>query len=320
MALGEGESGSCCAPGRPAGATQGRPTLLTTDVSRLETAGLVAIPGGDFLMGTDDPEGFRADGEGPVRRVTLRPYRLARHAVTNDQFAGFVEATDYTTDAERFGWSFVFHLLVSRRQGLTLTGTSGPAPWWLGVAGASWRSPEGPGSTVKGRGDHPVVHVSWHDAMAYCAWAGVRLPTEAEWERAARGGLEQARYPWGDDLLPGGKHRCNIWQGQFPARNTVADGYLGTAPVGAYAPNGYGLHNMAGKVWEWCADWFRATCHGNGPGTDPTGPPDGTARVVRGGSYLCHRSYCNRYRVAARSANTPDSSAGNTGFRVAAEA
>jgi formylglycine-generating enzyme required for sulfatase activity len=283
------------------------------------THGLVEIPGGEFLMGTDDPEGFPADGEGPVRRVVVRPFRIARCAVSNDEFAAFVGATGYVTDAERFGWSFVFKLLVPRSRKISIVGNAGPAPWWLGVAGACWRAPDGPGSTVKGRGNHPVVHVSWHDARAYCTWAGLRLPTEAEWERAARGGLEQKRYPWGDELTPGGKHRCNIWQGQFPARNTSEDGYVGTAPVGAFRPNGYGLHNVAGNVWEWCADWFSAVHPGDTPLTDPAGRPVGTARVLRGGSYLCHRSYCNRYRVAARSANTPDSSTGNTGFRVAAD-
>jgi formylglycine-generating enzyme required for sulfatase activity len=282
--------------------------------------GLVEIPGGEFLMGTDDPEGFPADGEGPVRRVAVRSFRIARCAVSNDEFAAFAGATDYVTDAERFGWSFVFQLLVPRSRRTNVVGTAGPAPWWLGVAGACWRAPEGPGSTLKGRGDHPVVHVSWHDARAYCAWAGLRLPTEAEWERAARGGLEQRRYPWGDDLTPGGKHRCNIWQGPFPARNSAEDGYVGTAPVGAYRPNGFGLHNVAGNVWEWCADWFSAAHPAGTPLADPAGPSDGTARVLRGGSYLCHRSYCNRYRVAARSANTPDSSTGNTGFRVAGDA
>ena len=308
----------CCAPARSATA-QASPSPLSRATQPL-AHDFVEIPGGDFLMGTDDPEGFPSDGEGPVRRVTVRPFRLARHAVTNDQFAAFVAATEYQTEAERFGWSFVFHLLVPRRRGVAAVGNSGDAPWWRGIAGACWRAPEGPGSTLKGRGDHPVVHVSWHDARAYCAWAGVRLPTEAEWERAARGGLEGRRYPWGDDLTPGGKHRCNIWQGQFPSRNTAEDGHIGTAPVGSYRPNAYGLHNMAGNVWEWCADWFSATHHLDAPRADPSGPPDGTARVIRGGSYLCHRSYCNRYRVAARSANTPDSSTGNTGFRVATDA
>ena len=261
-------------------------------------------------MGTDDPEGFPADGEGPVREVTLDGYEIGVTAVTNAEFAEFVAATEYVTEAERFGWSFVFAVFlpaavrkVSERPAAT--------PWWCGVHGAYWDQPEGPQSDLAGREDHPVVHVSWADAAAFCEWAGGHLPTEAEWERAARGGLDQARYPWGDELTPDGQHLCNIWQGAFPTKNTLDDGHRGTAPVRSYPPNGYGLYEVVGNVWEWTADWWSTDHH------DPEGPRSGQNRVMRGGSYLCHASYCNRYRVAARSSNEPSSSSGNTGFRCA---
>jgi formylglycine-generating enzyme len=165
--------------------------------------------------------------------------------------------------------------------------------------------------------DHPVVHVSWNDAMAYCAWSGQRLPTEAEWEYAARGGLTGKNYPWGDKLRPGGKHLCNIWQGEFPRINTADDGYEETCPTDAFPPNGFGLYSITGNTWEWCADWFSTDFHRDGPRNDPKGPDTGTNRVIKGGSFLCHKSYCNRYRVAARSSNTPDSSTSHMSFRCA---
>ncbi|WP_051318315.1 formylglycine-generating enzyme family protein [Cohnella thermotolerans] len=279
----------------------------------------VLLEGGEFEMGTDTAEGFPSDGEGPVRKVRVDPFLISPYTVTNRDFQEFVEATGYVTEAERFGWSFVFHLLVSEESRKQVSEVPQQVPWWLVVHGAYWAKPEGPDSSIEDRMDHPVVHVSWNDAMAYCAWSGTRLPTEAEWEYAARGGLKGKTYPWGDLLKPEGKHMCNIWQGKFPVKNNASDGYVGTAPVDAYEPNGYGLYNMSGNVWEWCADWFSPQYHkltstDNPLFTEPTGK-----RSMRGGSYLCHRSYCNRYRVAARSGNTPDSSTGNTGFRVVAD-
>lgn len=269
-------------------------------------------------MGTDDEGGFPDDGEGPVREIALSPFFIDATAVSNEQFSRFVTATGYVTDAERFGWSFVFAGLLP--DDFPDTRGAVQAPWWRQVPGASFRHPEGRQSSIRERRNHPVVHVSWRDATAYAAWAGKRLPTEAEWEYAARGGLAGRRFPWGDELTPGGEHRCNVWQGTFPGHNTLEDGYLGTAPVDAYAPNGYGLYNVSGNVWEWCSDWFHRTFHAGGPRRDPAGPPAGEAKVIRGGSYLCHASYCTRYRVAARSSNTPDASTGNMGFRCARDA
>ncbi|WP_434091111.1 formylglycine-generating enzyme family protein [Streptomyces flaveus] len=303
----------CCAPGR---SSEAAPAASEPPVPGSGTAlsgTKVALPGGTFRMGGEDADANPGDGEGPVREVTVGPFEIDTRCVTNERFAAFVDATGYRTDAERFGWSYVFAKFVPgelRKVSPRPEGT----PWWCGVEGAYWAAPEGPGSDLDDRGDHPVVHVSWGDALAFCRWEGSRLPTEAEWEYAARGGLDQKRFSWGDELTPGGEHRCNIWQGRFPFRNTAEDGYLGTAPVDAFPPNGFGLFNTSGNVWEWCADWW-GTDHGTGPHTDPTGPEQGTARVMRGGSYLCHDSYCNRYRVAARTANSPDSSVGNTGFR-----
>jgi formylglycine-generating enzyme required for sulfatase activity len=282
------------------------PKLMHTDE-------LIELPGGEFLMGTDDEEGFKEDGEGPVRKVFVSPFAIDRFAVTNAQFKEFVDDTQYKTDGEKFGWSYVFHLFVNKEQ--KVLGSPRETPWWLAVKGASWKHPEGLNSSINDRLNHPVVHVSWNDAMAYCEWSGKRLLTEAEWEYAARGGLVQKKYPWGDKLKYKNKYKCNIWQGKFPTVNTGKDGYISTAPVDAYSPNGFGLYNVVGNVWEWCSDWF-TNVHLKRPTlVNPIGPLKGSEKVMRGGSYLCHISYCNRYRVAARSKNTIDSSTGNMGFR-----
>ncbi|WP_436934686.1 formylglycine-generating enzyme family protein [Halovenus marina] len=287
------------------------------------TDGMVRLDGGTFTMGTDSDVGFEADGEGPAREVRLDPFFVDRYAVTNAEFVEFARETGYITDSERFGWSFVFEDFVAEADEEHVMDRVESAPWWVAVEEATWIRPEGPSSNaLEGRLDHPVTHISWRDAAAYAEWAGKRLPTEAEWEYAARGGLSENRYPWGDELHPDGKHRCNIWQGDFPEHNTGADGYVGTAPVDEYEPNGHGIYNSAGNVWEWCADWFSPDYHTTSAydPDNPSGPQTGRERVMRGGSYLCHRSWCNRYRVAARSKNTPDSSTGNLGFRCVVDA
>ncbi|MFN8522314.1 MAG: formylglycine-generating enzyme family protein [Chloroflexota bacterium] len=312
------DSGSCCAPSAGRGHAPSTPARQPSANGDTGTRGMVRLDGGAFLMGTDSREGYPADGEGPVRKVTIDPFWIDATAVSNEQFASFVQATGYQTEAERFGWSFVFAGLLP--DDFPPTQAVMAAPWWRRVEGAHWRQPEGPQSTNDDRATHPVLHISWNDALAYCAWTGKRLPTEAEWEYAARGGLEQRRYPWGDQLNPDGKHLMNVWQGNFPALNTAEDGFVATAPVDAFPPNGYGLFNITGNAWEWCADWFSPTFHLRGPRVNPAGPPEGTHRVMRGGSYLCHRSYCFRYRVAARSSNTPDSSTGNLTFRCVRDA
>jgi formylglycine-generating enzyme required for sulfatase activity len=328
---GEEHGGSCCAPAAtPSVAARAtaaaRPPIAR---GRRSARGQVRIPEGTFWMGDSHGDGYAADGEKPVHQVRLSPYLIDAKAVTNAQFAAFVKATGYVTDAERDGVSAVFHLAVDAAPADILRSAAG-VPWWLAVRGADWRHPRGPRSGIGDLQNHPVVHVSWRDAQAYCRWAGKRLPTEAEWEYAARGGLDRARYPWGDELTHGGRWRCNIWQGEFPRHNTLDDGYLTTAPATAFAPNDYGLHNTVGNVWEWCADAFRPTEYADRAeaeavvdpvASEPVGTDESqVSRVMRGGSYLCHDSYCNRYRVAARSSNTAESSSGNIGFRCANDA
>ncbi|WP_371789824.1 formylglycine-generating enzyme family protein [Streptomyces sp. NBC_01471] len=299
----------CCASVPRSGA----PGPLPTPAAEPPVHEQVALEGGQFRMGDAFDEGYPGDGERPVHTVRVAPFGIDATTVTVAMFGAFAEESGYVTVAEREGSSAVFHLAVAADRADVVR--SDPAvPWWLEVRGADWRHPHGRLSTAEH--DHPVVHVSWDDAVAYCTWADRRLPTEAEWEYAARGGLDGRRFAWGDELLPSGEWRCNIWQGRFPYENTGADGHLATAPVRSYPPNGFGLYEVAGNVWEWCADRFAPDYYAHSPAVDPEGPEGGDRRVMRGGSYLCHHSYCHRYRVAARSANTPGSSSGNCGFRT----
>tara|TARA_B100000700_G_scaffold274655_1_gene319847 strand:+ start:5363 stop:6253 length:891 start_codon:yes stop_codon:yes gene_type:complete len=279
---------------------------------------VVDMPGGDFRMG-NEIEAYPFDGEGPVRPVRLSPFSISTTAVSNAEFARFVDATQHLTLAEREGWSFVFagHLPNDFEETRGVVG----AEWWRQVYGADWCHPEGPHSDLSERASHPVVHVSWFDAIAYADWAGGQLPTEAQWECAARGGLNQKRLPWGDNNQPDGKdtYRFNIFTGTFWHDDNAADGWAGTCPVDEFPPNDFGLYNCSGNVWEWTADWFTAS-HGLGdsqePLVDPTGPALGTNRVLKGGSFLCHDSYCHRYRLAARTSSTPDSTTSHQGFRI----
>jgi formylglycine-generating enzyme required for sulfatase activity len=268
-----------------------------------------------FIMGDSTGDRNPADGETPQHEVALPAFDIDITTVTNEDFSRFVADTGYRTEAETWGFSAVFHLAVDANPS-DIMGTAGGTPWWVGVRGADWAHPGGGRTTLDGLSDHPVVHVSWNDAIAYCAWADRRLPTEAEWEYAARGGVERAKYPWGSDEVDDHHYRANIFQGVFPTRNTGEDGWLTTAPACSFEPNGYGLWQTVGNVWEWCADWFDPRYYSVAPSSDPRGPDRGHARVLRGGSYLCHISYCNRYRNSARSSNTPDSSMGNAGFRT----
>lgn len=290
--------------------------------------GMVWIPAGTFLMGSDDG----AADEQPVHEVELDGFWMDVHEVTNAQFRAFTDATGYVTVAERkpsaadfpgaapdelVPGSLVFRAPPGE------VGLDDFAQWWVWVEGANWRHPEGAGSDLDGRDDHPVVHVAYEDAMAYARWAGKRLPTEAEWEYAARGGRTGARYCWGDEKVPGGVWQANIWQGRFPVRNTAADGFAGTAPAGTFPANGYGLHDMSGNVWEWCADHYRPDYYRSSPRRNPPGPassfdpaePGVAKRVLRGGSFLCSDRYCTGYRPSARMKTSPDTGLSHTGFR-----
>lgn len=323
------------------------PAESEADSTRTDPPGMAWIPPGTFTMGSDRPEA-RPD-ERPAHLVRLDGFWIDVTEVTNAQFARFVEATGHRTTAER---PIVWAELAAQLP----PGTPAPpeeslqpgsmvfrvppdpedptreAAGWRWVPGASWRHPEGPGSHIEDRMDHPVVHVSWEDAAAYAAWAGKSLPTEAQWERAARFGQGGRRFPWGDDLVPGGVHQANIWQGRFPFVDTGADGFTGTAPVGSFPPNAAGVADLSGNVWEWTADRYRADAYARRvstsptgqPPTNPTGPTEGLdprmphatrTHVQKGGSFLCHASYCSSYRSSARMSSTPDSGMSHLGFR-----
>jgi formylglycine-generating enzyme required for sulfatase activity len=249
-------------------------------------------------MGTD--HGLAA--EAPPHQVRLKPFLMDRYPVSVAEFAGFVAATGYRTTAERLGWSGVFDLRAGR---------------WQRVGGADWRHPEGPMSTA--RANEPVTQVSWDDAAAYAAWAHKRLPTEAEFEYAARGGLQAKEYGWGNDWRPDGKYMANCWQGNFPLTNTGEDGFVGRSTVGSFPANGYGLYDMTGNVWEWCADWFDANYYQQSRPADPPGPVYGQGRVIRGGSWLCSDTFCRGFRVAARNHTAQDAGLNHLGFRCAAD-
>lgn len=270
------------------------PSLATAGGTGMMTNEMVLVKGGNFFMGTNDG----MPTEGPAHEVIVRSFWIDQHEVTAAQFSDFVSATGYKSDAEKFGWGGVFEVRTGA---------------WKKMDGADWRHPDGPASSAVA--NEPVTQVSWNDAVAYASWAGKRLPTEAEFEYAARGGLSRKTYAWGNELTPGGRYLANWWQGSFPSRNLGQDGFIGRARVGSFAPNGYQLYDMTGNVWEWCADWFGDGYYNESPRENPRGPTAGETRVIRGGSWLCSDNYCSGYRVAARNQSAPDSGLNNLGFR-----
>lgn len=265
-------------------------------------------------MGTNDDHGFSEDYEGPATSVVVAPFQVGVTTVTNVDFAKFVKETGYVTTAERYNSSFVFHLFIPENKREDYQHVAG-APWWLMVKGANWKHPYGPDSSNEGLEDHPVVHVSLSDALAYCKWSGTTLPTEAQWEYAARGGVK-TEYPWGTDLTENDVFHANTWQGNFPWENNQADGFVGTAPVKTYEPNNYGLYQMIGNVWEWCRNpRYVLLDDFNKSDYELKEAPTEGEYAIRGGSFLCHCSYCNRYRLPARNGVDCLSTSSHLGFR-----
>lgn len=304
-------SSGCCSPaGGGAAVVSSAPAATGPGPG----ADVIWFKGGRSEVGTRWPA-IPGDGEGPVRNVRLQPFGLERFAVTAAQFANFVAATGYVTDAERFGWSFVFRAFLPPEEAAVAPQV--PAvPWWARSDGADWRHPDGPSSDLSGKSDHPVTHVSWNDAAAYAGWRGGRLPTEAEWEHAARPN-SGAAFPWGDDEPTDEKLLCNIWQGRFPEFGLALDGFAGTAPVDSFKPSVFGMYNMVGNVWEWCSGSFRVRSVSRQCKARDAEAVAAQERTLKGGSYLCHKSYCFRYRIAARMGRPPDTSTGHIGLRVA---
>jgi formylglycine-generating enzyme required for sulfatase activity len=306
-----GQPTTCCSPARDQGGATAvgkvQPEKSAADFD------VVRIGEGRSLIGTAATQ-IPDDGESPLRKSRHKAFDIARCAVSNTDFAAFVSATGYITEAERFGWSFVFYSDVPKASGPTQRYPG--ADWWRRVDGANWRDIDGPGTqATRWHGDHPVVQVSWHDAQAYAAWVGGRLPKEVEWEAAARGNLGDVRFPWGNAEPDDQDHTpCNIWQGDFPRVNTGRDGFVHTAPVISYEPNSVGLFNMVGNVWEWTNDLFGIKSMKKHIRQRLDGMRG--YRLSKGGSYLCHKSYCYRYRIAARSGSSPDSGTPHHGFRV----
>jgi len=300
----------CCTPKRVSNAVVAPAAISAEKNGSTLLFDTVSIDGGSVPLGTDKPL-IPTDDEGPAREAVIDAFRVMRTTVTNAMFQSFVDATGYKTEAERFGWSFVFDAEGYQRAAQAVVA----APWWRKTDGAYWQNIDGSSDACVPQGNHPVVQVSWHDANAFAEWAGGRLPLEREWEHAARGGNGDIVFPWGDKEPDDyGFTPCNIWQGNFPDNNTCKDGYDSTAPADAFEPNGYGLYNMCGNVWEWTAQSFKVRAHA--PDARTIKKRLRGTKVLKGGSFLCHKSYCYRYRIAARTANTPDSTTSHQGFRL----